>query len=157
MFGATALASLMAAGAFVFHDGRDASVPSPPERTKDGAAASARQEPLQSGREPTAEDCANAMALARTASMKLPEGHLSRYFAERGLLQAAAEAGNGEFDDCIYWSEQALEEAREQRHMLRPGETLHVLRPDETPPPSPAADKKRASKPSSPNSNAERK
>jgi len=61
----------------------------------------------------------------------LPADHLSRYFAERYLHQAMIEAGNGEFDDCLEFTERAVVEVKELRHTLRPGETLKILRADE--------------------------
>lgn len=41
------------------------------------------------------------------------------------------EAGNGEFDDCLEFTERAVVEVKELRHTLRPGETLKILRADE--------------------------
>jgi hypothetical protein len=67
----------------------------------------------------------------RALSAALPADDPSRYFAERDLHQAMVEAGNGEFDDCLEMDERATDEVREHRHVLRPGETLKVLRPDE--------------------------
>jgi hypothetical protein len=42
-----------------------------------------------------------------------------------------AEAGNGEFDECLEMAARASDEVRERRHELRPGERLKVLGPDE--------------------------
>lgn len=81
--------------------------------------------------EPTREDCNAAVAEARTLAEGLPPDHLSRYFAERHLHQALAEAGNGEFDECLEMAARASDEVRERRHELRPGERLKVLGPDE--------------------------
>ena len=81
--------------------------------------------------EPTREDCLAVVAQARALAEALPAEHLSRYFAERYLLQAMAESGNGEFDECLEYAGLAMDEVRELRHVLQPGETLRVLRPDE--------------------------
>lgn len=81
--------------------------------------------------EPTPEDCNAAVAEARTLAAGLPPDHLSRYFAERHLQQALAEAGNGEFDECVDMAARASEEVRERRHELQPGEQLRVLKPTE--------------------------
>jgi hypothetical protein len=81
--------------------------------------------------EPTREDCNAAVAEARALAAALPADHLSRYFAERHLLQALAEAGNGEFDECLDMAARASDEVRERRHELRPGERLKVLGADE--------------------------
>lgn len=90
--------------------------------------------------EPTAEQCKAAMDTTRALAEALPQGDLSRYFAERYLLQSAAEAGNGEFDDCIYWAQRGEEDVREHRHALKPGETLSVAWPKPLyPTPAPAA------------------
>jgi hypothetical protein len=67
-----------------------------------------------------------AVAAARELAERLPADDASRYFAERHLHQAMTEAGNGEFDDCLEWAEQATVEIKEHRHTLKPGETLNV-------------------------------
>ncbi|WP_407112897.1 hypothetical protein [Bradyrhizobium sp. LMG 9283] len=61
----------------------------------------------------------------------LPQDNLSRYFAERHLQQALVEAGNGEFDECLEMAARAVEQVRERRHDVPPGEKLKVLKPDE--------------------------
>lgn len=71
------------------------------------------------------------MERGRKLAQALPEGDLSRTFAERHLLQAQVEADNREFDDCIEWAERAIDEAKERRHALQPGEKLDVRRADE--------------------------
>jgi hypothetical protein len=81
--------------------------------------------------EPTREDCEAAVEQARALAAALPADDPSRYFAERDLHQAAVEAGNGEFDECLEMAQRATEEVRERRHVLLPGEMLKVLRPDE--------------------------
>ena len=75
---------------------------------------------------PTQASCLVAVATARELAERLPVGDASRYFAERDLQQAMTEAGNGEFDDCVEWAEQATVEIKEHRHTLKPGETLNV-------------------------------
>ena len=89
-----------------------------------GAAAPASDEP-------TWEDCKAAVGEARALAAQLPPDNLSRYFAERHLHQALAEAGNGEFDECVEMAARATEQVRERRHELPPGERLKVLRADE--------------------------
>jgi len=81
--------------------------------------------------EPTRDECNAAVAEARALAEGLPPDHLSRYFAERHLHQAMAEAGNGEFDECLEMAARASVEVRERRHELRPGERLKVLGADE--------------------------
>jgi hypothetical protein len=76
--------------------------------------------------EPTQASCVASVAAARDLAERLPAGDASRYFAERDLQQAMTEAGNGEFDDCLEWAEQATVEVKEHRHTLQPGETLNV-------------------------------
>ena len=76
-------------------------------------------------------ECESAVAHARDLAATLPTDHLSRYFAERYLHQAMIEAGNGEFEDCLEFTERAVVEVKELRHTLRPGETLKILRADE--------------------------
>lgn len=83
--------------------------------------------------DPTREACEAAVAQARAQAAALPADDLSRYFAERDLHQALIEAGNGEFDDCLEATARATDELRERRHVLKPGEHLKVLRPDEIP------------------------
>jgi hypothetical protein len=78
------------------------------------------------GDEPSQASCFAAVAAARDLAERLPAGDASRYFAERDLQQAMTEAGNGEFDDCLEWAEQATAEIKEHRHTLKPGETLNV-------------------------------
>jgi hypothetical protein len=83
------------------------------------------------GDEPTEASCRAAVAAARELAERLPAGDATRYFAERDLQQALTEAGNGEFDDCLEWAEQATVEVKEHRHTLKPGETLNVRPADE--------------------------
>lgn len=84
-----------------------------------------------SDEEPTREECEAAVGEARTIAAALPAGDISRYFAERHLHQAMAEAGNGEFDECVEAAERAAVELKERRHTLKPGESFKVLRADE--------------------------
>jgi hypothetical protein len=83
------------------------------------------------GDEPGETSCRAAVAAARELAEHLPDGDATRYFAERDLQQALTEAGNGEFDDCLEWAEQATIEIKEHRHTLKPGETLNVRPADE--------------------------
>ena len=73
----------------------------------------------------------SAVARARDLAASLPAGDASRIFAERDVQQALVEAGNGEFDDCLELAARATVEVREQRHRLRPGETLKIRRAEE--------------------------
>ncbi len=84
--------------------------------------------------EPTKEECHAAVGEARALMATLPEGHLSREFAERHLHQAMTEAGNGEFDECLEMAARATVEVRERRHESLSGEKLKVLGPNEYPP-----------------------
>jgi hypothetical protein len=76
--------------------------------------------------EPTKDDCTRAVEHARLLSQSLPQGNLSRYFAERHLQQALAEAGNGEYDDCLEWARKAEQEVSDPHHVLKPGEALVI-------------------------------
>ena len=87
--------------------------------------------PAVAADEPSREECEVAVKQARELAAALPADNLSRYFAERDLHQAMIEAGNGEFDDCLELAKRAVEETRERRHELAPGERLKVLRADE--------------------------
>jgi hypothetical protein len=98
------------------------------------AASSAHANPAPAESEPaepTREDCVAAVDQARALATALPADDLSRYFAERHLLQAMAEAGNNEFDECLEYAERATAEVKERRHTLQPGETFKVLQPHE--------------------------
>lgn len=98
------------------------------------AASSAHADPVTAESEPaepTREDCVAAVDQARSLATALPADDLSRYFAERHLLQAMAEAGNNEFDECLEYAERATVEVKERRHTLQPGETFKVLQPHE--------------------------
>ncbi len=75
--------------------------------------------------------CAEGIEKAHKLAAALPADDLSRYFAERYLQQARAEAGNGETDECQQFVEQATDEVTEHRHTLAPGEKLNILRADE--------------------------
>jgi hypothetical protein len=79
----------------------------------------------------TRKACMDGMAEAQKLAAVLPADDPSRYFAERNLQQAQMEAGNGEFDECQEWAERAVDEVKEHRHTLAPGEKLKILRPDE--------------------------
>jgi hypothetical protein len=81
--------------------------------------------------QPTKKDCMAAVKQARSLAAALPATDLSRYFAERDLLQAMTEASIGEFDDCMEWAVRAKDEVQERRHALQPGEGLKILRADE--------------------------
>ena len=81
--------------------------------------------------EPTLQECKTAVAQAGALAAELPPDNVSRYFAERHLLQAMVEAGNGEFDECLEMAARAAEQARERRHELPPGEKLKVRQADE--------------------------
>ena len=81
--------------------------------------------------EPTLEMCVAKVERAQKLALDLPHDDLSRYFAERHLLQAITEAGNGEFDDCIEWAQQAELEVLNHWHQLKPGEKLDIMRLDQ--------------------------
>jgi hypothetical protein len=81
--------------------------------------------------EPTAADCAAAIDGAQALARTLPEGDLARHFAERYLMQASAEAGNGEYDECLDYAARAVDEVRELRHRLAPGERLDIRSPND--------------------------
>lgn len=70
--------------------------------------------------------CAAALAVARAKAAKLPEFHVSRYFAERLLVDAEMEGGNREYDECVEGAQKAMLEISERRHVLAPGERLRM-------------------------------
>jgi hypothetical protein len=76
--------------------------------------------------EPTLEDCTKALQDGRDRTIKLSAKSLSRYFAERFLQNAEAEAGNGEYDGCLEYAEKAIDEIDNRRHWLAPGETFRM-------------------------------
>jgi hypothetical protein len=76
--------------------------------------------------EPSLEACTKAVAEAGEMASRLSPKSLSRYFAERFLLSAKAEAGNGEFDECLDYAAQAVEEVEHRRHWLARGETFRA-------------------------------
>jgi len=57
-----------------------------------------------------------ALDHARIAVQRLPQGSTSRRFAEFDLVQAAAEGGNGEYDDCLDYTAKAEEEVAHPHH-----------------------------------------
>ncbi|MFL5281525.1 MAG: hypothetical protein ACJ8AW_11155 [Rhodopila sp.] len=89
----------------------------------------ARPLAAQAEEEPTREACDAAVAKAHKLAETLPRLHASHYFAEVNLRQALVEAGNGEFDDCLELAEQAEDEVRNLRHLLKPGESLRIMGP----------------------------
>jgi hypothetical protein len=85
--------------------------------------------PAWAEEDPTREACEAAVAQAHALAATLPVKHASRYFAESHLKQALAEAGNGEFDECLERAELAMDEVRELRHVLKPGESIWIASP----------------------------
>jgi hypothetical protein len=79
--------------------------------------------------EPTLEDCTKALQDGRDRASKLSAKSLSRHFAERFLQSAEAEAGNGEYDGCLEYTEKAVDEIDNRWHWLAPGETFRVTTP----------------------------
>jgi hypothetical protein len=65
---------------------------------------------------PTSDNCRAAIARVREVIKTLPPGGMSRRFAQSDLVQAASEAGNGEFDDCLEFAAQAEAEVRHPQH-----------------------------------------
>jgi hypothetical protein len=76
--------------------------------------------------EPTLQECTEALQDGRDRASKLSAKSLSRYFAERFLQNAEAEAGNGEYDGCLEYVEKAVDEIDNRWHWLAPGETFRV-------------------------------
>jgi hypothetical protein len=66
---------------------------------------------------PTAQECRAAIAHARAGMQKLPAQSMSRRFVQSDLVQAQSEGGNGEFDDCIEFTQKAEEELLRPRHL----------------------------------------
>ncbi len=120
------------------------SAPAPVEAATDSAIAPAVVEANAADDEPTKEDCVAAVDKARALANPLPADHPSRYIAERHLHQSMAEAGNGEFDDCLYWAERAADEVREQRHAV--SDKINVLQSDQLPAKQPERPKAAESK-----------
>ncbi|MEJ0047453.1 MAG: hypothetical protein WDN04_16075 [Rhodospirillales bacterium] len=67
---------------------------------------------------PTKENCRAAIAHARVLANQLAVGSMSRRFADSDLVQAGAEGGNGEFDDCLEYAAKAEDEVRHPHHGL---------------------------------------
>jgi hypothetical protein len=76
--------------------------------------------------EPTVADCTKALEEGWSKARQLSSKSLSRYFAERFLTSAEAEAGNGEYDGCVEYAEKAVDEVENRWHWLAPGETFRV-------------------------------
>jgi len=76
--------------------------------------------------EPTLHECTEALRDGRDKLAKLSTKSLSRYFAERFLLSAEAEAGNGEYDECLEYVEKAVDEIDNRWHWLAPGEKFRA-------------------------------
>jgi len=76
--------------------------------------------------EPTLADCTRALEEGWGRTKQLPSRSLSRYFAERFMQSAETEAGNGEYDDCVEYSEKAVDEVENRWHRLAPGESFRV-------------------------------
>jgi len=80
----------------------------------------------QAAEEPTMADCTKALEEGWSKTKQLSSKSLSRYFAERFLQSAEAEAGNGEYDGCVEYAEKAEDEVENRWHWLAPGETFRV-------------------------------
>jgi hypothetical protein len=90
------------------------------------ASSPVRAEDAAQLEEPTLQECTKALEEGRDKANKLSAKSLSRYFAERFLQSAEAEAGNGEYDGCLEYAEKAVDEIDNRRHWLAPGETFRV-------------------------------
>jgi hypothetical protein len=77
-------------------------------------------------REPGLQECTKALQDGWDKARTLSAKSLSRHFAERFLQSAEAEAGNGEYDECLEYAEKASDEIDNRRHWLAPGETFRV-------------------------------
>lgn len=76
--------------------------------------------------EPSREDCTKALQRGHELASRLSPKSLSRYFALRYLQSAEAEAGNGEFDECVEFATKAVDEIENRSHWLAPGETFRA-------------------------------
>lgn len=76
--------------------------------------------PVQVSAEPESKSCKAALARAHDAVATLAPGSEARKFADFDLVQAKAEAGNGEFDDCMDYAASALDEVRHPHHLQTP-------------------------------------
>lgn len=76
--------------------------------------------------EPTMADCTKALEEGWSKAKQLSSKSLSRYFAERFLLSGEAEAGNGEYDECVEYAEKAVDEVENRWRWLAPGETFRA-------------------------------
>ena len=90
------------------------------------SGGSARAEHAAANEEPTMADCTKALEEGWGKVKQLSSKSLSRHFAERFLKSAEAEAGNGEYDECVEYAEKALDEVENRWHWLAPGETFRV-------------------------------
>jgi len=80
----------------------------------------------EAAQEPTSEDCGKMLAQAWEMTNALSAKSLSRHFASNLLANAQAEADNGEFDGCVEYAEQAIDEVVHRRHWLAPGEVFRA-------------------------------
>ena len=74
--------------------------------------------------------CIAHVADLRARAAALPEGDLSRRFAEHDLDTALSEMAAGDVDECPVLIERALRTISTRPYRLRPGENLDGFGPD---------------------------
>ena len=79
--------------------------------------------------------CLQHVIAVQKQAEALPDGDLTRRFAETDLAQAMQELGAGDPEECIELAERAEQTLEARPYVLRPGEVAHGGGPDS---PSPA-------------------
>ena len=74
--------------------------------------------------------CMASVAAARARAETMPQGDLSRRFAENDLDTALAEMAGGDVDECHELIERAIHTIRVRPYRLHPGEVLDGYGPD---------------------------
>lgn len=74
--------------------------------------------------------CMASVAAARARAQTMPQGDLSRRFAENHLDTALAEIAAGDVDECHELVARAIRTIRVRPYQLYPGEVLNGYGPD---------------------------
>lgn len=74
--------------------------------------------------------CMASVAAVRARAETMPQGDLSRRFAENDLDTALAEIAAGDADECHHFVARAIRTIRMRPYQLYPGEVLNGYGPD---------------------------